>query len=201
MKTGFNRYRVGDLRPSQILFSFGVGSLVDLPNLSVMVMGIDDWDINHMTAINEDRLLAAVKRELGSQVERLCYPPTQSDSEGWNPFEEGSRVGIPVAPFPRWVRCPQCDLLAPLNFGVFDLKVDQFRPDKTRYVHANCPKGHVAPTILPVRFLVACEQGHLDDFPWIEYVHPGAACASPVLRLREWGVSGSVSEVQVSVRA
>lgn len=198
MKPGFNRYRVGDLRPSQILFSFGVGSLVDLPNMSVMVMGIDDWDTNHMTAINEDRLLAAVKRELGHQVERLCYPPIQPDSEGWNPFEEGSRVGIPVAPFPRWVRCPQCDLLAPLNFGVFDLKVDQFRPDKTRYVHANCPKGHAAPTILPVRFLVACEQGHLDDFPWIDYVHQGAACASPVLRLREWGVSGSVSEVQVS---
>lgn len=198
MKAGFNRYRVGDLRPSQILFSFGVGSLVDLPNMSVMVMGIDDWDINHTTAINEDRLLAAVKRELGHQVERLCYPPMQPDSDGWNPFEEGNRVGIPVAPFPRWVRCPQCDLLAPLNFGVFDLKVDQFRPDKTRYVHANCPKGHAAPTILPVRFLVACEQGHLDDFPWIDYVHQGAACASPVLRLREWGVSGSVSEVQVS---
>lgn len=198
MKAGFNRYRVGDLRPSQILFSFGVGSLVDLPNMSVMVMGTDDWDINHMVAINEDRLLAAVKRELGHQVERLCYPPIQPDSEGWNPFEQSNKVGIPVAPFPRWVRCPQCDLLAPLNFGVFDLKVDQFRPDKTRYVHANCPKGHAAPTILPVRFLVACEQGHLDDFPWIEYVHQGGVCASPVLRLREWGVSGSVSEVQVS---
>ena len=62
MKGGSNLYRVGDLRPSQILFSFGVGSLVDLPNMSVMVMGIDDWDIHHMTPINEDRLLAAVKR-------------------------------------------------------------------------------------------------------------------------------------------
>jgi hypothetical protein len=198
-KAGFNHYRVGDLRPSQILFSFGVGSLIDLPNMSVMVMGTDDWDTSHMLAINEDRLLAAVKRELGNQVERLCYPPIQPDSDGgWNPFEEGNRVGIPVAPFPRWVRCPQCDLLAPLNFGVFDLKVDPFRPDKTRYVHSNCPKGHKAPTILPVRFLVACEQGHLDDFPWIEYVHKGGTCGSPVLRLREWGVSGSVSEVEVS---
>jgi hypothetical protein len=92
-----------------------------------------------------------------------------------------------------------CDLLAPLNFGVFELKADPYRPDRTRHVHANCQRAKVQPpAVLPVRFLVACEQGHLDDFPWIEYVHQGGACPSPVLRLREWGVSGSVSEVQVS---
>ena len=200
MKTEFNLHKVGDLRPSQILFSFGVGSLVDLPNMSVMVMGLDDWKTEHMTAISEDRLLAAVKNELGFQVERLCYPPLAPESDwGWSPFNEGNRIGIPVAPFPRWVRCPQCDLLAPLNFGVFELKVDPFRPDRTRYVHANCQKARgAAPTVLPVRFLVACEQGHLDDFPWIDYVHQGGVCSSPTLRLREWGVSGSVSEVQVS---
>jgi hypothetical protein len=200
MKTEISRHKVGDLRPSQILFSFGIGSLVDLPNLSVIVMGADDWDIGHMSTISEDRLLAAVKNELGFQVERLCYPPIAPDTDwGWNPFNEGSRVGIPVAPFPRWVRCPQCDLLAPLNLGVLELKVDPFRPDRTRYVHANCNKAKgAAPTVLPVRFLVACEQGHLDDFPWIDYVHQAGRCASPVLRLREWGVSGSVSEVQVS---
>jgi len=44
MKPEISRHKVGDLRPSQILFSFGIGSLVDLPNLSVMVMGADDWD-------------------------------------------------------------------------------------------------------------------------------------------------------------
>ncbi|NJP12444.1 MAG: hypothetical protein HC866_25710, partial [Leptolyngbyaceae cyanobacterium RU_5_1] len=37
------KYRVGELRPSQILFSYGVGAVVDLPNLSVMVLGLEDW--------------------------------------------------------------------------------------------------------------------------------------------------------------
>jgi hypothetical protein len=202
MKPETTRHKVGDLRPSQILFSFGVGSLVDLPNLSVMVMGIDDWGDANMTPIIEDRLLAAVKSELGFQVERLSYPPIPPDTDSnWSPFNEGNRVGIPVAPFPRWVRCPVCDLLGPLNLGVLELKTDPFRPDKTRYVHSNCNKAKgQPPTVLPVRFLVACEQGHLDDFPWIDYVHRkrGGPCASPMLRLREWGVSGSVSEVQVS---
>ena len=29
---------VGELRPSQLLFSFGIGSLVDLPSLSVLIL-------------------------------------------------------------------------------------------------------------------------------------------------------------------
>jgi hypothetical protein len=32
---------VGELRPSQLLLTFGVGAILDLPNMSVMVMGLD----------------------------------------------------------------------------------------------------------------------------------------------------------------
>ena len=38
---------IGDLRPSQLLYTFGVGAIVELPNLSVMVMGLDDWPSEH----------------------------------------------------------------------------------------------------------------------------------------------------------
>ena len=40
---------VGEVRPSQVLTSFGIGSLVDLPNMSVMVMGLDDWPNAHLS--------------------------------------------------------------------------------------------------------------------------------------------------------
>ena len=43
MSTGREKRRVGELRPSQVLTTFGIGSIVDLPNLSVMVMGLEDW--------------------------------------------------------------------------------------------------------------------------------------------------------------
>ena len=33
------KYRVGELRPSQVLFTYGIGSIVDLPYISTMVMG------------------------------------------------------------------------------------------------------------------------------------------------------------------
>ena len=34
---------VGQVRPSQILWTYGPGALVDLPNLSVITMGLDYW--------------------------------------------------------------------------------------------------------------------------------------------------------------
>jgi len=43
MSTGREKPRVGELRPSQILTTFGIGSIVDLPHISVMVMGLEDW--------------------------------------------------------------------------------------------------------------------------------------------------------------
>ena len=38
--------RVGEVRPSQVIFSYGVGALIDLPHLSVLVMGLDDWTVD-----------------------------------------------------------------------------------------------------------------------------------------------------------
>ena len=36
--------RVGAVRPSQLVYTFGVGSVVDLPNFSVVVGGLDRWE-------------------------------------------------------------------------------------------------------------------------------------------------------------
>ena len=101
------RHRVGELRPSQLLFSFGIGSVVDLPHLSVMVMGLDDWERSQLREIGEERLLAAVRKQLGSQVKKLYLPPAEDDSAfSTNPFDRDQRSGVPVVPFPRWMRCP-----------------------------------------------------------------------------------------------
>ena len=32
--------RVGEIRPSQLLFTYGIGAIVDLPELSVIVTGL-----------------------------------------------------------------------------------------------------------------------------------------------------------------
>src|SRR5215216_6050456 len=113
---------VGELRPSQIMFTYGVGALVDLPHISVLVTGLDDWTIDPgvTTEIYEERLLAAVRWQLGAQVQRLLTPPVAPPTMGTlNPFDPVQPVGIPVAPFPRWLLCPRCQLLAPISSGLF----------------------------------------------------------------------------------
>ncbi|HEX6122352.1 MAG TPA: DUF1998 domain-containing protein [Ktedonobacterales bacterium] len=197
------KHRVGELRPSQLLMMYGIGSVVDLPNLSVMVMGLEDWEITQASEIGEERLRLAVQSALGTQVKRLLAPPLAPEASTWGDiaFGDAVSVGVPVATFPRWMVCPYCRLLAPLDSGLFLLKADHFRPDRTRYVHHNCNKPGQPPTVLPARFLVACTHGHLDDFPWIYFVHGGQTDCQARLRLRELGVSGEAADVQVSCEA
>ena len=188
----------GDMRPSQLLFTFGVGSLLDLPNISALIMGLDDWDTRYCREIAEDRLVAALQRRVGAQMSKLCLPPIQVDDFDW--ASTASIVGVPVCAFPRWLRCPVCDTMAMVESGVFQLQPDRYRRDRTRYVHAGCTKA-TNPTALSVRFLLACRKGHLTDFPWIEDVHAGVApCKPSRLTLPQYGATGDASDIIVKCR-
>lgn len=192
--------RVGEIRPSQLLFTYGIGAIVDLPELSVIVTGLEDWSIQPEVSpkVVEDRLLAAIRSKIGYQVTEFRAPPATSDGgSSTNPFDEVTLTGVPVATFPRWMVCPSCRLLAPLEAGLFVLKTDRYRANRAYYIHENCNKAK-KPTVLPARFLVACEEGHLDDFPWIEFVHHNEdPCTAPLLRLFEQGPSGEARDLTV----
>src|SRR5262245_14756781 len=193
----FTKLRVGEVRPSQVIYTFGIGAIADLPNFSAIVMGLDEWDPpTPQTEIVEPRLLGLVQSHLGQQVQRLVGPPV-APNDGIGPLHPEYRRVVPVSPFPRWVRCPACNLIAPLDFGVFELKADEWRPDRTRYVHNHCQKSARAPGVVPVRFVVACEHGHVTDFPWKEYVHGGATRCPSNLRFFEFGVSAEAADIVV----
>jgi hypothetical protein len=191
-----SKFKVGDARPTQLLHTYGVGAMIDLPNMAAMVMGLDDWETVHATPIGEERLLRAVRTQLGPQVERLLLPPLEPDTATPDPLG-GPRIGVPVAAFPQWFRCPWCELLAPLSSTLFELKTDPYRPDRARYVHKNCSKPGQPPVALPSRFQIACSHGHLDDFPWIKFVHHGATNCNGPLRLKKVGVSDEAVDLQV----
>lgn len=187
---------IGQIRPSQLIFTFGIASLIDLPNMSGLVMGLDDWNTQYCREITEDRLLAAIKKRMGAQVARLYLPPIKLDENQNDPGAPA--IGVPVVPFPRWMRCPYCDTLSTVDSGVFKLSQDQWRPDRTEYRHEGCTKqrGKVTPGALSVRFLLACRAGHLTDFPWIEFVHKNTVPCKPAhLTLREYGISGDASDI------
>jgi Domain of unknown function (DUF1998) len=177
--------RVGGVRPSQLLYSFGVGALVDLPNMSGIIAGLDDWEETNQIEIAEERLIKAIKADpsLGlPNVRSLRTAPFLEETR--SPFDEWAWTGVPILPFPRWMRCQGCNTLTTVDGGLLELTL-AFRADKARYVHKNCGKGR-PPTAVPARFVVACPDGHIDDFPWNEYVHSktGGVCQAGGARLR-----------------
>ena len=133
---------LGDLRPSQLIYTFGVGALLDMPNTSALILGLDDWDTRHCLEIDEERLLGAIQGRLGPQVKKLFLPPFSPDDQHRDPTAPA--IGVPVAAFPRWLRCPLCDTLATIDSGIFKLVQDQWRPDRTRYVHGSCARAKAA---------------------------------------------------------
>ncbi|GAC1469760.1 MAG: DUF1998 domain-containing protein [Ktedonobacteraceae bacterium] len=186
---GQKSHQVGDVRPSQLLLTYGVGALIDLPYISALIMGLDEWNTKAAEEIVEERLLQSIQSVLGPQVKRLLAPPAD-ESSALNSY---STVGVPVAAFPRWMVCPACRHLASVDSGYFEIRTNIYHPDQTRYVHVNCAKP-ARPAALPSRFMIACEGGHLDDFPWVHFVHGATPCNSS-LRMREIGVSGTPSDI------
>lgn len=193
--------RIGGARPSHLVTTAGVGSIVDLPTMSVVVRGLDTWGLERAEAIHEPRLLDQVRRSLGGQVRALRSAP-------WDPKDSEdpwTRTGVPVSPFPRWLRCPRCHRLGPIEAGQFDLvHRSGRRPDLAKWVHSGCQQQNQQSDnrkrpCQPARFLVACEAGHLDEFPYVDFVHRGSAnaCSGPKLTMRD---SASTLSPRVTVR-
>lgn len=195
-----NRSRVGSLRPSAMLYTNGIGATVDLPHLAVMPHGLDAWEPIYARraapdVILERRLLDLVRSHLGSQVTELRKPP-------WAPEEKGHAggdsvdLGIPGRIFPQWLRCTGCGLLAPVSHGLFAYQnTNRYRPDQARFVHKGCRgrRGTAKASdqdVVPARYLLACVDGHLDEFPYVEWVHRGKPCSSgdkfPRMSMDEW---------------
>lgn len=207
--SGLLSRRVGAVHPSQLMYSYGVGALIDLPNFAVIVAGLDDWKSSELDSerIVERRLLAAVRDRLGPQVAELRAAPWREETR--NVFDDWARVGIPVLPFPRWMRCPRCGQLSMVRHdgaGLFRLEVPPNRPDLARFVHENCTRsGGRPPTVVPSRFVVACVRGHIDEFPWMEFCHhdTGGTCPGghPILEVQDRGKGTRSTDVIVRCRA
>ena len=128
-------------RRSQLVSTFGVGSLFPVENNSFMVTSIDQWDDKYLTPAPEPRLASS----LG--VGRLLLPPT------------GPRAKVPVIRFPQVLSCPKCGRLGSIS----DLKAS--------HEDVLCGLCNSKAPLTPSRFVVACENGHLDDFPYMYWVH------------------------------
>ncbi|MGL5829731.1 MAG: DrmB family protein, partial [Angustibacter sp.] len=77
------------------------------------------------------------------------------------------------------------------------------RPDLARVIHLTCPKATQKShkkriACVPARFVVVCEAGHLDDFPYSEFVHQAGSTPCPGAQLSLYDSSSMLSP-QVTV--
>jgi hypothetical protein len=170
--------------------------------MSVVVRGLDAWGVGG-ELVSEPRLLQEVQRALPAvgvmQLRAAPFDPAAQD-------DPNTRLGIPVTTFPRWLRCPVCHELLPTD-GVDQLELQHRwgrRPDLAKWTHKHCSRQqNVAVTkrraCIPARFVVACVNGHLDEFPYVDFVHSGnaAVCPGPRLAMRD---AGSTLGPRVNVR-
>lgn len=173
--------RVGAVRPSQLIHTYGIGSLVDLPHMSVIVSGIDRWDSRYQANVAEPRLIEALRHVVGAQLDALRHAPREVETNNY--WDDWAWIGVPAYPFPRWLRCTKCKRLDRIDRGVFEIDVDPVRTHRSRFFHDCGGKKHDAQ---PVRVVAACPAGHLDDFPWEELVHADRQCTgTPLFELRD----------------
>ena len=210
-----NFAKVGSARPSSLMYSYGPGSVMDLPHFTVMPMGLDDWGRifarreGEAPSIHAPRLLGAVQILLGRQVESLRPLPWQAKQSTYS--REGDDLGIPARVFPQWMRCTGCDRLAPISSFTYH-NGRKFRPDQAEFVHENCRGdrakgtgrgGKRTASCVPARYMLACPAGHLDEFPYDWFVHRGQKCPNaevPDLRMHE-NATGRGSGTQIECRS
>src|SRR5215471_7337346 len=94
-----NRAKVGSGRPSSLLYTYGPGSIMDLPQFTIMPAGLDDWDRiwrrrAEIPRIRAPRLLDIVRMHLRSPRAELRPHPWQPKR---NMFSgEGNDLGVPA---------------------------------------------------------------------------------------------------------
>jgi hypothetical protein len=171
------------VRLSSIINTFGPGSIVDLRDVSVVPLGIDRWlvegQIPDEIKIKEPRLISTLQ----SRYNRLEYfVQLKMKESGLNEFSKFR--AYPVRVFPQLMFCPKCrrielenKLRLKRHYGS-ELKFYQ-PPYYCKHCYdKNLDDIEFNVKLVPSRYVVVCHDGHLDDFPYSEYVHAESECPS-----------------------
>ena len=172
--------RRGAIRRAQAITTYGVGSLIAVDHESFVVSGLDgadeQWRADEAPRIHERRLARILN------VEHFRLPPAS---------DESSKDGLRVRRFPLMHSCPECNELR---------RHRDFNPPPGRSVCGTCEAD-----LVPSRFVIACEAGHLDEFPYWHWIHRAAGRGATTagqcggtLTLRTSGRSASLRSIRVS---
>ena len=180
------------IRRGQLISPFGVGAMVSFPrDESLMTAGLDAWTAHAKRKCPPDWLVREERLEARLGVTHLRLPPEHRDpGKGVNYANED----VPFLRFPRWHYCHYCGGMEELPLFGNRQRCKAF-PWPTR----NCVERKRKPWLIPVRFVAACPKGHIQDFPFMSWVHRGQpGTDSCRLRLRAGRSSAGLTGIKIT---
>lgn len=176
----------GPIRRAQAIAPFGVGAMVTVPGGTTLIIGgLDDW----YTSSSHDNQLELNVEEFKFQEWRLQqlldadhfrHPPDYRETWKGTGKTPNANITLPALRFPTWHFCHFCHLLeqrSPYEVGTAG-----------RIKCPECERKRRTSYLFQVPFVAMCSEGHLQDFPWREWVHQSARpnCGG-TLRLKTTG--------------
>lgn len=174
----------GPIRRSQLIAPFGVGALNTIPGgVSLITAGLDLWyrtnSGNNHYVREDDFKIHEWRLEEMLNADHFRLPPDFRESWQWQTEDPiNFNLIIPAFRFPTWHFCPnsKCRHLS----------------KRTLYERGNrgkisCPK--CGWPMFQVPFITICENGHIQDFPFNEWVHRSIhpTCSGDNLKMQSSG--------------
>lgn len=184
--------KAGEIRRSQTVSTYGCGAIVDFPRLSGIMTGLDRWNVSDGRLPDDARIQ---ENNLQKMLGKDFFVQVSTDENAEKPFS------IPVYRFPRYYYCPECHEL--------DIYTKLKRPESNNTEYnkplycSKCRTPDGKPVaLIPSRFIVACPNGHIDDFPYSWWVHRGSEkpCDRPQLFLNYKGNTGGLDSIVISCK-
>ena len=191
-----------DLRRSALVYNSGPGSVVDFQDgggtVSGVIAGLEEWDKSFGPAgLNNEQTVYEPRLQKRLNVNGFRTPPVKKESGRGNIVDKRRLVAVR---FPLWLQCSKCNKIK-CEYGWGDDFGKAYR------YCSKCKGTSDKQYVFPVRFVVACENGHLDEFPWHRWVRHEDNCpnAKPmvngeehclILKSEAYGLSGLILECE-----
>lgn len=179
----------GEVRQSQVLSTYGPGSMVDLPNHAVLIGGLNHWQGYKNQPIYEDRLASWLAKILGVNRVAMYAPPAQETEPN------APRTGVKAFVFPTWFVAQKSE--------IYKFQGREYQ-SRALLPHDRLVKGHYLNdlkkkvSVVPIRFVQACRNGHISDIDWYKFVNRNCRSNCPAqLYLDEGGTGNNFADIFV----
>jgi hypothetical protein len=175
----------GPIRRGQLIAPFGPGAMISVPGgTSLIIGGLDRWFLSQSADNSNLDMSEYVVEEWRlrkrMRVSEFRLPPDYREPGRWGGTRTNCGHTIPSFRFPAWHFCPSCKLL--VERTMYE------RGSRGRIKCPECDAAHKVRYLFQVPFVAMCDRGHLQDFPWKEWVHRSLApVCNGDLRLKSTG--------------